>query len=57
MKNFKESYVYKTNLISTIVDSIGGNIETINVYKTNLISTIVDREGSVSIIQVSIRLI
>ena len=33
--------VYKTNLISTIVDVLnGGNLQ--QVYKTNLISTIVD---------------
>ena len=34
--------VYKTNLISTIVDSGGSHQSGKDVYKTNLISTIVD---------------
>ena len=36
------SSVYKTNLISTIVDILSNSILGVNVYKTNLISTIVD---------------
>ena len=39
------SGVYKTNLISTIVDLQLDNPQ-FNVYKTNLISTIVDTIGS-----------
>ena len=34
-------FVYKTNLISTIVDASGESMSD-DVYKTNLISTIVD---------------
>ena len=41
MTAFISPSVYKTNLISTIVDIVLGSILTI-VYKTNLISTIVD---------------
>ena len=36
------AFVYKTNLISTIVDKAKGLTKTALVYKTNLISTIVD---------------
>ena len=36
------SNVYKTNLISTIVDNTDVDLPPVSVYKTNLISTIVD---------------
>ena len=48
--------VYKTNLISTIVDSVRV-LWNAKVYKTNLISTIVDICNFFERVELSIRLI
>ena len=42
MDDVTEPFVYKTNLISTIVDEMMWSRAAVLVYKTNLISTIVD---------------
>ena len=42
--------VYKTNLISTIVDMPGVMVRGVTVYKTNLISTIVDKVLLISLV-------
>ena len=49
--------VYKTNLISTIVDKYVAYTRAKQVYKTNLISTIVDYDSLKFFILSSIRLI
>ena len=49
--------VYKTNLISTIVDNNTSWVAHHPVYKTNLISTIVDPNTTMLCHSVSIRLI
>ena len=48
--------VYKTNLISTIVDRIRLSTNCVRVYKTNLISTIVDVVKETEVPEQSIRL-
>ena len=56
MDNTTFGIVYKTNLISTIVDDKRTSLSK-TVYKTNLISTIVDFSRGLFYFRMSIRLI